>query len=187
MPKQRKSSETKTNSKNLYADALILAIQAHSGQYRKQEKTPFVIHPIRISEQILINFPEHENLEFLRSAALLHDVIEDTWADTAFLEAKFGKKMALVVNELTSTHHPLKEVRHAEKLKKMTSATDEAKIVRLFDMWDNLNDPFQGPRWKEFVNECMEVAGSMKLTSSKHNKKFEDLKKKFLKEASSKI
>ncbi|MFA5828390.1 MAG: HD domain-containing protein [Candidatus Shapirobacteria bacterium] len=54
--------------------ALRLAAVQHDGQYRKDGVTPFIIHPIEVA-MIVSEYTDNEDII---SAALLHDVLEDT-------------------------------------------------------------------------------------------------------------
>ncbi len=61
---------------NVFEKALMIAIQAHSGQTDKQGK-PYILHPLAVASQL-------DSLE-LKTIALLHDTIEDSWVSKEFL------------------------------------------------------------------------------------------------------
>ena len=61
---------------NVFEKALMIAIQAHSGQTDKQGK-PYILHPLAVASQL-------DSLE-LKTIALLHDTIEDSWVNKEFL------------------------------------------------------------------------------------------------------
>ena len=61
---------------NVFEKALMIAIQAHSGQTDKQGK-PYILHPLAVASQL-------DSLE-LKTIALLHDTIEDSWVTKEFL------------------------------------------------------------------------------------------------------
>jgi (p)ppGpp synthase/HD superfamily hydrolase len=61
---------------NVFEKALMIAIQAHSGQTDKQGK-PYILHPLAVASQL-------DSLE-LKTIALLHDTIEDSWVTEEFL------------------------------------------------------------------------------------------------------
>ena len=50
--------------------AICLAAQAHTGDVRKGENVPYIVHPLRVMTEV--DTPE------ARMAAVLHDVVEDT-------------------------------------------------------------------------------------------------------------
>ena len=57
----------------MYKLALQIATKAHKGQVRKDGKTPYIKHPIRVANQF--------NDDFKKTIAVLHDVLEDTDQD----------------------------------------------------------------------------------------------------------
>lgn len=61
---------------NVFEKALMIAVQAHSGQTDKQGK-PYILHPLAVASQL-------DSLE-LKTIALLHDTIEDSWVSKEFL------------------------------------------------------------------------------------------------------
>lgn len=66
---------------NLLCNALNIATEAHSGQFRNDGLTPYIQHPIAVMKILLSQYKHlcsHEwPLEVYQSAALLHDVLED--------------------------------------------------------------------------------------------------------------
>lgn len=56
-----------------YAQALILATEAHDGQIRKGSGTPYITHPVAVS-RLVAGLGGDEDQQI---AALLHDVLED--------------------------------------------------------------------------------------------------------------
>ena len=60
----------------VFEKALMVAIQAHSGQTDKQGK-PYILHPLAVAAQL-------DSLE-LKTIAILHDTIEDSWVSKEFL------------------------------------------------------------------------------------------------------
>lgn len=77
----------------VFEKAMMIAIQAHSGQTDKQGK-PYILHPLAVASQL-------DSLE-LKTIALLHDTIEDSWVDKVFLlNAGIPKELVEVVVLLT--------------------------------------------------------------------------------------
>ncbi len=78
---------------NLFDKALNFAARAHQGQYRKGTDIPYIVHPVGVAMLLLeINAPDEVIV-----AGLLHDVIEDTDATLARLEAEFGPEIARLI------------------------------------------------------------------------------------------
>ena len=76
--------------------ALDIALEAHKGQMRKSGE-PYIVHPILVAA-ITAAF---SNDETMVQAALLHDVVEDTYFEIEDLENEFGDDVAHMVEGLT--------------------------------------------------------------------------------------
>ena len=64
-------------------EAIAFATRAHSGDYRKGTRIPYIIHPLHVAK-ILI---ESECPEHVVAAGILHDTLEDTRVTFAEIEA----------------------------------------------------------------------------------------------------
>ena len=73
--------------------AIEFATQAHAGQVRKGTSIPYILHPL---EAAAICATVTDDLEVL-SAAVLHDVVEDTSATVDKIEQQFGARVATLV------------------------------------------------------------------------------------------
>lgn len=76
-----------------YALALQLAHQMHLTHVRKLTDVPYVSHVLAVSALVL----EHGGGEDAATAALLHDVVEDTALDLDAIEAMFGPAVREIV------------------------------------------------------------------------------------------
>ena len=112
--------------------AMKFAAQAHDGQYRRDKKTPYIIHPMRVYNHLATH--GETNIAVL-TAALLHDVVEDTSATLEEIEKVFGTKVATIVDLLTHRD----EDTYMEYIHKMIDSP-EAIRVKCSDMHDNYND-----------------------------------------------
>lgn len=157
--------------------AKLLAIQAHSGQLRKLSKEPYIIHLFRIDEHITKLLKQSPELDKIRQIAYLHDTIEDTWITYEFLQKEFGKEIADAVKALTK----LKQKKENELyLKQLKNASDIVKLIKLFDIYDNINDKFQGDKWPLFLRKIKTITTNLELKENIYKKEFELLKKKIL-------
>ena len=73
--------------------AILFATEKHAGAIRKGTKIPYIVHPL---EALTIASGITDDLDVL-SAAVLHDVVEDTSATLADIEKMFGKRIAGLV------------------------------------------------------------------------------------------
>lgn len=76
--------------------AVVLAVRAHHGQWRKSGD-PYVTHPLAVAEMVSEWGMDSESI----IAGLLHDVVEDTGVDLAEIRAVFGEEVAALVDGLT--------------------------------------------------------------------------------------
>jgi len=73
--------------------AVAFASERHAGQRRQGDGAEFVLHPIEVAALLeRSGYPDH-----VVAAAVLHDVLEDTDAERADLEARFGADVADLV------------------------------------------------------------------------------------------
>jgi (p)ppGpp synthase/HD superfamily hydrolase len=77
--------------------ALTFAEGRHSGQTRDQDTTPFVTHPLEVAR--LLNDAGYS--DEVVAAGVLHDVLEDTDAERADLDARFGTAVAWLVSAVS--------------------------------------------------------------------------------------
>lgn len=165
-------------------DAMLFAFNAHAGQYRKDLPQQYIIHPLRVSEFLLKNFPEHPSLDSMRAAAILHDTIEDTWVTEQDIEQQFGAKIARLVRALSKDDAPKEISDRKESIKNyliiLEEGSDEAKIIKLADIFDNVvlstNNPKQ---WKAFIEDCKFVLENINLEN--HNPRFDKIKQDLMK------
>jgi GTP pyrophosphokinase len=82
--------------KEMVAEALFFAVDAHAGDTRLSGEE-FVLHPIAVAELLL----EIDQTAEVVAAALLHDVVEDTRIPLFNIEEKFGKEVSFLVDGMT--------------------------------------------------------------------------------------
>ena len=118
--------------------ALDLASAAHEGQAR-DDGTPYVLHPIRVAlsliEELGVNDAE------LVCAALLHDAVEDSAGiGIQQIEAGFGSRVRMVVEQLTKPLAATRANVNAVYFGRLRTAATESKLVKLMDKLDNVRD-----------------------------------------------
>ena len=106
--------------------AIEFAARAHDGMVRKKDKTPYILHPL---EAAVIVGSMTDNRDVI-SAAVLHDVVEDTDITIEEIEEKFGPRVRFLVESETEDKRadlPPEEtwrVRKEESLKELASCGD---------------------------------------------------------------
>ena len=115
---------------------------------RRRSGEPYILHPIAVAKIVVSEIGlGYKSI----SAALLHDVVEDTEYTLQDLENEFGKKIASFVDGLTKIKNVLKEERsnigeylpesiQAENLKRiLLTLNDDVRVV-LIKMADRLHN-----------------------------------------------
>jgi guanosine-3',5'-bis(diphosphate) 3'-pyrophosphohydrolase len=141
-------------------DALQFAARKHRDQRRKDlEASPYINHPIALAHVLWEEGRVHEAAVI--QAALLHDTIEDTETTVEELRARFGRKVAKIVAEVTDDKTLPKAERKRLQVEHAPHISREAKLVKLADKISNLRDMAAGaPRtWpKSRVREYFDWA-----------------------------
>jgi len=111
----------------MYNKALQIAFNAHKGQTRRDSNIPYIIHPIRVSQQ----FQDED----LKTIAVLHDVIEDTDITYEYLQEEFTQDIALSVFTLTKCD----DEKYSDYIDAILEDENATK-VKIADIIDNLSD-----------------------------------------------
>ncbi|MBQ3537198.1 MAG: bifunctional (p)ppGpp synthetase/guanosine-3',5'-bis(diphosphate) 3'-pyrophosphohydrolase [Clostridia bacterium] len=118
--------------------AYVFSDEAHNGQLRKSGE-PYIIHPISVAK-ILIGFGmDWQSV----TAALLHDVVEDTPVTSEEVRRRFGADVQHLVDGVTKLGKvPLqnKEEQQAENLRKLLLAMSEDIRVIIIKLADRLHN-----------------------------------------------
>ena len=129
--------------------AIEFAAKAHDGMVRKKDKTPYILHPL---EAAVIVGTMTNNQDVI-SAALLHDVVEDTDITIEEIEARFGKRVReLVESETEDKRADLPpastwRIRKEESLRTLKNTNDIAvPMVWLGDKLANMRSFYRA--WK---------------------------------------
>lgn len=116
------------------------AIKLHDLQLRKGTEDPYSIHPISLAMMLI----ELDLSPEIITAALLHDVIEDTEWTYDDLEEAYNPEIALLVKACTEENRSEKwELRKERTIEKFNTLSDTAKWVVLADKLHNLFSMYQ--------------------------------------------
>ena len=145
------------------------AVNAHQGQVRKFAPEPFVVHPIRVMETCAFYSSDLSVL----SAALLHDVIEDTELTRndvldfllTVMEPHHANRTVNLVEQLTDVYIKAnfpdwnRRKRKREEIKRLAKVSADAQTIKYADVIDNCtaiieNDVDFADR---FLNECNDL------------------------------
>jgi (p)ppGpp synthase/HD superfamily hydrolase len=115
------------------------AEEAHRGQTRKYNGTPYFMHPERVAKrlEVLGFWPE------MIAAGYLHDVVEDCGVKIEEIRSIFGDKVADLVFGLTNPSKGMKAPRAERKRvdrEHLSSQPKNVKIIKLVDRIDNIRE-----------------------------------------------
>ena len=133
---------------------------AHAGQFRKSGE-PYISHPLAVAN-ILAQW--HLDTQAL-TAALLHDVTEDTSVTNVEISRNFGKPVAELVDgvsKLDKIEFESQEKAQAENFRKMLLAMARDVRVILIKLADRLHnmrtlDAFDTPKRQRIARETLEI------------------------------
>src|SRR6188508_2704825 len=133
---------------------------AHEGQYRKSGE-PYISHPLAVAD-ILAQW--HMDPQAL-TAALLHDVTEDTEVTKTEITRNFGKPVAELVDgvsKLDRIEFETHEEAQAENFRKMLLAMARDVRVILIKLADRLHNmrtlnAVPGPKRRRIARETLEI------------------------------
>lgn len=122
----------------LISKAWDLCLKAHDGQYRKTHEE-YYTHPYSVACIVASMGMDSESV----AAALLHDVVEDTFVSREDIEKEFGKNIAVLVDGVTKLGKlPLvtAEQQQSENLRKMLMAMSNDIRVIIIKLADRLHN-----------------------------------------------
>ena len=123
---------------SLLARAVSFAAHAHRHQLRKDGKTPYVAHPLRVCLVVRQVFGVDDPATL--AAAVLHDVIEDTTTDYDDLLEHFGPTVADCVSAVSKDMRAPEPQREAAYLARLLAGDWRVTLCKLADSYDNLSD-----------------------------------------------
>ena len=127
-----------TTATHPWQAATALAAFKHRHQLRKDGRTPYVSHPVRVALTCAIVFGVGDDTTI--TAALLHDLIEDTTTDYDDLLERFGKDVADIVACLSKDARLIEPQREAAYDQQLAAGPWRARLIKLADVYDNLHD-----------------------------------------------
>lgn len=135
--------------------AYSFANKKHEGQVRKG-RDPFVIHPVRIANILLFEWSCED--PHVISAALLHDVVEDTATTIKEVKDIFGNDIGKLVDGMTMWKG---SETYETYVKRVARGPSELRLIKCADSLDNLRSWFQTdasdafPRWWRNTDELI--------------------------------
>lgn len=116
-------------------------LEAHAGQVRKTDNSPYFVHPIMVALKLAkYKFPDE-----VIAAGLLHDVLEDTKFPASRIKKEVGIKVLQMVQALSEDKAlPNWEERKIKYLNQVAKSSLAIKAVSLADKIHNLESILDG-------------------------------------------
>jgi guanosine-3',5'-bis(diphosphate) 3'-pyrophosphohydrolase len=122
---------------DLVAEAYRLAADAHQGQRRKDNGSPYITHPVAVAEVLHDAGFDDEVI----AAALLHDVVEDTEMGPDEIADRFCDRVAELVEALSEDDGIADyEKRKREHREQVEQSGRDAIAIYIADKLSNLRD-----------------------------------------------
>ena len=145
------------------------ADQAHGDQKRKYTPERYIVHPVRVMKMLT----EYTHEVSVLSAALLHDVLEDTPVKSEEIEVFLSglmlktevRKTIMLVEELTDVYiksdYPNLNRRQRKELEldRIVKTSPDAQTIKYADIIDNCAEIVRYDKGfaSRFLPECMEI------------------------------
>lgn len=118
---------------NLIEKVEQISREAHEGQVRKSDGSPYIAHPLAVAEIL----KAHGFSDVVIAAGLLHDVLEDTDVPEATLRAQVGDEVVDIVVGVSEDKSLPWEERKKQYIEVVATASDEVKAVSVADKIHN--------------------------------------------------
>jgi GTP pyrophosphokinase len=154
--------------------ALVLAMKAHENQKRKDGVTPYVVHPIMVA----LNCAKHGLDDSAITAAILHDVVEDTNVTLDELRKHFPQDVCNMVNSLTK--YP--DMKKTKYLGSLVHNIYPVRCIKTADRIHNLSESRNmGPAWrKKYLSSTDEYVLPMAVDTPFYDELLEEREKVLL-------
>jgi hypothetical protein len=162
--------------------ALAFAAEAHRNHRRKgASQEPYINHLIEVLD--LVASVDGGDMDVL-IAALLHDVLEDTPIDYDELIARFGERVAHIVQENSDDMTLPKPERRLARLASISKKSREARLVKFADIISNLRAIAVSPPagWSNdrrlgYLHSCRNLVDAGRGSNSEIEHVFDDTAK----------
>jgi guanosine-3',5'-bis(diphosphate) 3'-pyrophosphohydrolase len=160
--------------------AIKFASEKHMLQRRKGcNDVPYINHTIRVA--YILQDTANENDSVLLSAAILHDVLEDTDATEHQLTELFGQEVCAIVKEVTDDMTLTYDDRKRFQIKKAPSLSNKAKLIKIADKISNIQDIISTPltwsnrRKRKYVEWSEQVVDGCRGVNTKLDEAFDEI------------
>jgi len=160
--------------------ALAFSAHKHRDHRRKDaQASPYINHPIALAN-VLRNEGGVSDRTVI-CAALLHDTLEDTETSPEELQREFGRRICLVVLEVTDDKRLPRQERKRLQIEHAPGLSRSAKLVKLADKICNLRDVASSPpvgwdlaRRQQYFDWAKQVVDGLRGVNPRLERVFDD-------------
>lgn len=157
------------------------AARKHRSQRRKgADGDPYINHPLQVAK-MLAEVGGINDVEIL-TAALLHDVVEDTETSPDEIEEIFGARVRSLVMEVTDDKSLPKAERKRKQVEHAPHLSDAAKQIKIADKYSNISDIMHNPpdgwsdeRKAEYIEWGAQVFAGLRGVNKKLDEALDEL------------
>lgn len=118
--------------------AIEFAHEKHNGQFRKNRRgDPYITHCVEVKDILLRNGITDEKI---LSAAVLHDIIEDTTTSISEIDGRFGSDIAGIVMQVSDDKSMSKSMRKQFQMENIIHKCRGARLIKIADKISNCKD-----------------------------------------------
>jgi GTP diphosphokinase / guanosine-3',5'-bis(diphosphate) 3'-diphosphatase len=163
----------------IFINALKFSAEKHRHERRKDKlKSAYITHPIQVVE-MLWNTGGVRDIDLL-TAALLHDVLEDTPTEETEISDPFGQLVLDLVKEVSDNKSLKKGERKRQQVLHAPNLSPKAKLLKLSDKTCNVRDIRENPpNWSitrklKYIVWSKEVVDKMRGIDGNLEAKFDE-------------
>ena len=118
---------------SLIEKAIRIIVTAHANQKRKNDGSPYVVHPLMVAIKLMkYNFSDE-----VIAAALVHDILEDTDISEQELRDNLGNGVVDLVKMVTNDNFLSWEDKKNKYIETVRNGSEEAKAISIADKIHN--------------------------------------------------
>jgi (p)ppGpp synthase/HD superfamily hydrolase len=116
-------------------------VEKHLGAQLRKDGSSNALHAKRVRTTLMSAVDQTGEMrkkreqDVMQCAALGHDLLEDSMIQVGEIEAKFGKEVSKIIQELTNTEGDSHTKAYVTQ---MANASDEARLIKYADLCDNI-------------------------------------------------
>lgn len=118
---------------SLIEKAAKIAVIAHEGQKRKDDASPYIVHPFMVA----LKLAKYNFEDAVIAAALVHDVLEDTDLAEQKIKEELGNDVLNILKSVTEDNSLSWEERKIKYVEALRNSSEKTKAISVSDKIHN--------------------------------------------------